>query len=116
VVKFLPVTMGGLAVIILLGRFWKRATWQGALAALATTPAVSLSIMFLSPQTQFWNNAIIPTSAGIIAHLVVSLMTPPSRHGFAEIAEAMTRERRAIEGGPQAEPLTDQQPVTQNRS
>ena len=28
VVKFLPLTMSGLAVAILLGRFWKRSTWQ----------------------------------------------------------------------------------------
>ena len=42
---FLPLTMSGLAVIILLGRFWKRATWQGALAALIITPAVSLILM-----------------------------------------------------------------------
>ena len=40
---FLPLTMSGLGVIILLGRFWKRSTWQGALAALITTPAVSLA-------------------------------------------------------------------------
>jgi SSS family solute:Na+ symporter len=115
VVKFLPVTMGGLAVIILLGRFWKRATWQGALAALAATPLVSLSIMIFFPQTQIWNNAAIPTLAGIIAHIVVSAMTPPSRHSFAEIAAAMTRERQAIEGGPLTEPLP-KQPVSQNRN
>ena len=32
----------GVAIIILLGWFWKRATWQGAVAALVITPTVSL--------------------------------------------------------------------------
>ncbi|MDB6023377.1 MAG: sodium:proline symporter, partial [Pedosphaera sp.] len=98
VLKFLPVTMSGLAITILLGRFWKRATWQGALAALVTTPVVSLSNTFLLPSTSAWNNAVIPTVAGILAHVVISAITPPSRHTFAEIATAMTHEREAIEG------------------
>ncbi len=93
VVKFLPLTMSGLAVTILFGRFWKRATWQGALAALLTTPAVSLAVM------NFWNNPTLPaTLAGALALVVVSLLTPPNQRSFAEVAAAMTSERQAIEG------------------
>jgi solute:Na+ symporter, SSS family len=99
VVKFLPVTMSGLAVIIMLGRFWPRATWQGALAALITTPAVSLLVMFIPGQAKFWNNPIIPaTVAGVIAQVVGSLLTPPNTRGFGEIAETMKHERQNIEG------------------
>jgi SSS family solute:Na+ symporter len=99
VVKFLPLTMSGLAVIILLGRFWKRAAWQGALAALVTTPAVSLAVMFIPSQAKFWGNPTIPaTVIGLIAHVVVSRLTPPQKRSFEEVAEAMTRERQAIEG------------------
>jgi solute:Na+ symporter, SSS family len=95
VVKFLPLTMSGLGVIILLGRFWKRTTWQGALAALITTPVVSLVAM------KFWNNPTLPaTLAGAVAQVVVSLLTPPNRRTFGEVAEAMTRERQAVEGAP----------------
>jgi SSS family solute:Na+ symporter len=54
--KFLPVTMSGLAIIILVGRFWRRATWQGALTALIVTPLVSLTAMFFFPKAA-WNNA-----------------------------------------------------------
>jgi SSS family solute:Na+ symporter len=93
VVKFLPLTMSGLAVIILLGRFWKRATWQGALAALLTTPAVSLALM------NFWTNPTLPaTLAGALALVVVSLLTPPNQRTFEDIAAAMTSERQSIEG------------------
>jgi SSS family solute:Na+ symporter len=92
VVKFLPLTMSGLAVIILLGRFWKRATAAGALAALITTPIVSIIVM------KFWNNPTLPaTLAGLVAQIIVSLMTSPNRRSFAEVAEEMTRQRQAVE-------------------
>jgi solute:Na+ symporter, SSS family len=99
VVKFLPVTMSGLAVIILVGRFWRRANWQGALAALITTPAVSLAVIFIPAQAKFWGYPAIPAVlAGAAAQFVVSLLTPPNTHSFEEIAETMSRERQAIEG------------------
>ena len=97
--KFLPLTMSGLGVIILLGRFWKRSTWQGALAALVVTPAVSLALMFLPINAQFRDNPTIPAAvSGLLAHLLVSLLTPRPKHTFEEIAEALATEREAIEG------------------
>jgi len=95
VIKFLPLTMSGLGVIILLGRFWKRATWQGALTALAVTPLVSIAILALN----IMSNPTLPaTLAGAVVQVVVSLLTPPSPRTFEEVAEAMTRERQAVEG------------------
>jgi solute:Na+ symporter, SSS family len=99
VVKFLPLTMSGLAVIILVARFWRRATWQGALAALITTPAVSLTVMFIPSQAKFWGNPTIPaTLVGLIAHLIVSRLTPPQTRGFDEVAVSVGHDRQAIEG------------------
>jgi SSS family solute:Na+ symporter len=99
VVKFLPVTMSGLAVIILLGRFWKRAHWPGALAALMITPVVSLGVINIPAWTQFWGYPAIPAVlAGLLAHIIVSLLSAPDRRRFAEIAAAMSREREKIEG------------------
>jgi SSS family solute:Na+ symporter len=93
--KFLPLTMSGLAVIILIGRFWKRATWQGAVATLVVTPVVSLLVM------KFWQgmDPILPaTVAGIIVQIVVSLLTPPKKLSFEQVADKMTSERQSIEG------------------
>ncbi|HEY5913544.1 MAG TPA: sodium:solute symporter family protein [Verrucomicrobiae bacterium] len=105
VVKFLPVTMSGLAVIILLGRSWKRATWQGAIAALVTTPTVSLGLMLIPATAKAWDNPTIPaTVVGLIAHIVVSCLTPPPQHRFEQIAEDLSRERQAIEGATPEEP------------
>lgn len=107
VVKFLPITLSGLAIIILVGRFWRRGTWQGALAALVVTPIASLAIMFAPAQEGFLNNAIIPTLVGIVAHVAVSLCTPPTSPSFAQVVEIMTRERRAVEDISLDEPATE---------
>jgi solute:Na+ symporter, SSS family len=99
VVKFLPLTMSGLAVIIFMGRFWKRSTWQGALAALVTTPVVSLAIIFIPALAHNWNEPIIPaTVAGLVALIIVSVLTPGGRRSFEEVSEAMKTERDSIEG------------------
>ena len=98
VAKFLPVTMSGLAVIILMGRLWKRTTWQGALAALIVTPVVSLIIIFLNMKGDFWSTPVIPASiAGLIAHIVISLVTPRNKRSFDEISQEMQKSRKAIE-------------------
>src|SRR5205814_5894240 len=83
VVKFLPLTMSGLAVIILVARFWPRATWQGALAGLVATPIVSAAVMFTPSWTAFWGNSTIPaTMVGLVATLIVSAITPPRTRTF----------------------------------
>jgi SSS family solute:Na+ symporter len=100
--KFLPLTMSGLAVIILIGRFWKRATWQGAVATLVVTPVVSLTVM------NFWKgmDPILPATAiGVLVQIVVSLLTPPKRYSFDEVAETMARQRQGIEGKISQDPI-----------
>ena len=52
VATFLPLTMSGLGVVVLLGRFWPRANWQGAMAALLTTPLVALTVNLIPARTE----------------------------------------------------------------
>jgi len=96
IIKFLPVTMSGLAIIVVLGRFWRRGTWQGALAALVVTPVISLMVMFCFPGS-FWNNAVLLALPGVVAHVIVSLLSPPPTRSFAGVAASLTRERQNIE-------------------
>jgi SSS family solute:Na+ symporter len=96
VLRFLPLTVSGLAVIILIGFFWRRATWQGALAALMTTPIVSLVVTWFPARPDFWKNpTLVGTLAGLAAHLVVSLLTPRQTRTFAQTAEALRHQREA---------------------
>jgi len=100
VIKFLPLTMSGLGVIILLGRFWKRSTWQGALTALIITPVVTLILMFLPIHNVITNDPIIPaTIAGALSLVIISLITPEKKLSFEEISEAMKLERNNVESG-----------------
>ena len=100
VIEFLPVTMSGLAIIILVGRFSRRGTWQGAVAALITTPIASLALMQLPTSDPMWRNPMVPAIVGALAHLMVSAVTPPSRHSFEEIANELARDRQNIETSP----------------
>jgi SSS family solute:Na+ symporter len=105
VTKFLPLTMSGLAVTIMFGRFWSRVTWQGGLTALIVTPVVSLvGMKFVSIPT------LLAMATGAAALIIVSLLTPPRRRSIEEVAETMARERQSIEGkighGADAPPAT----------
>ncbi len=112
VAEFLPVTMSGLAIIILLGYFWKRATWQGAVAALTVTPAVSLALMFSFGHSGLGTNPTIPASvAGTLALIGVSLITWREKPTFEEVAERMAHERNAVEGEPSDIALSPEAPV-----
>ena len=85
--------MSGLAVIILIGRFWNRATWQGAIATLVATPIIIA-------RDEFWerDGPVLPaTAVGIVVQIVVSLLTPPKKFTFAQVAEVMRRVSRSIE-------------------
>lgn len=102
VVKFLPLTMSGVAIIILLGRFWRRSTWQGALAALLVTPLVSLAGMWTPGHPPWLSNAITPTLAGAAAQIVVSLLTPAKPQSFEQAARIIGAARQALEAGESA--------------
>ena len=99
VVKFLPITLSGLAVIIMVGRFWKRSTWQGALAALIATPVASLAVMLAPARASFLDNAVVPTLVGAVVQIVVSLLTPPTTPSFEQVADILHREREVVEEG-----------------
>ena len=93
---FLQITMSGLAIIILVGRFWRRATWQGAMTALILTPVLTLIAMIYFRKAS-WNNPVLLAIPGFIAHFIVSLLTPKPVRSFEEVAAASKHERDNIE-------------------
>ena len=75
-----------------LGALESWSTWQGALAALVTTPVVSLALM------RSLDNPTVPAAlAGAIALVVVSLVTAGTRRDFNHVAEQLAHERLSIE-------------------
>lgn len=93
---FLQITMSGLAIIILMGRYWRRATWQGAITALVLTPILSLIAMEFYKDA-FWNNPVLLAIPGFLAHFIVSLLTPKPTRSFEEVAAVLSHERQNIE-------------------
>jgi SSS family solute:Na+ symporter len=81
-----------------LGRFWKRATWQGAIAALIGGSVISF-IMFASTSlSEYFGNPIIPSLAGAaVAHVIVSLASPMNEVSDAEALTIINNERKAMD-------------------
>lgn len=93
--------LAGLFVCGMLGRFWPRYNWQGAVATLITASATSLVITLSGDWTAFWGNPSIPavliaTAGGV----VVSLLTPASRITDAQALAVLDQERKRMEEAP----------------
>ena len=56
--------MSGICVTAILGRFWKRATWQGAIAAFISGSVISFVIFASTSLSEYFGNPIIPSLAG----------------------------------------------------
>ena len=74
---FLP----GAAVAMLAGRFWKRATWQGALASVGAGTALGIATMAVPPfaawiNATFGGPAIPAVSVSLLGVILGSLLSP----------------------------------------
>ena len=80
--KMISTVMAGLFACGLLGRFWPRYSWQGALASLLAGSITSLVVMVTA--NEVWGNPIIPAvSAAIVCGVVASFLS--TRAGNAEL-------------------------------
>ena len=96
--KMISTIMSGMCVTAFMGRFWQRATWQGAIAALITGSAVSFLILTSTPLSEYFGNPILPALAGAtLAHIVVSLATPRNEVSPADALEQINHERKAMD-------------------
>jgi len=90
--------MSGICVTALLGRFWKRATWQGAIAALIMGSVTSFVVLSMPSLSTYFGNPIIPALAGAaLAHVIVSFATPMNQISEAEAFEHINKERKAMD-------------------
>lgn len=71
--------IAGMFVVAVLGRFWQRLNWQGALAAMLTAVFTSLLLLSQPDWLALWGNPCIPAvSCAFFAAVLVSLLTPAS--------------------------------------
>ena len=90
----------GLFVASVLGRFWKRSTSLGGVAAIVAGSATSLTVEAVSSWSEFWGSPAIPSLlAAASAGVVVSLLTPPTTVSEEEALAQLAQERAQIDVG-----------------
>lgn len=95
--------MSGMFVIALLGRFWLRLTWQGALAALMGALLTSAVILSHPSWLMFWGNPCLPALAvSLSLACIVSLLSKPSDVSREQALQIITMQREGIPGAVQA--------------
>lgn len=98
ITKMTSTLMSGICVVAVLGRLWKRATWQGAIAALISGSAISFIILANTDYTAYWGNPIIPALiCATISHIILSLLTPENQVSEEAALEIITLERKVMD-------------------
>ena len=98
ITKMISTLMSGICVAAILGRFWKRATWQGAIAAFISGSAISLIIFASTSLSEYLGNPIIPSLVGAtVAHIIVSLASPRNLVSEADALRIINSERKAMD-------------------
>ena len=100
ITQMIAMVMSGLCVCGLLGRFWTRFNWQGALAALLAGATVSLTISLHAEWNAWWGNPVLPAvSAAAVLGFCVTLLTPAPTVTREAALAALDAERERMEQG-----------------
>lgn len=98
ITRMISTLMSGLFVCGLLGRFWSRFNWQGAIAALVSASITSFVLLSQDGWLAFWGNPIIPAvSMSLLIGALVSLMTPANTISKEQALSIITEERATME-------------------
>ncbi|GAM60825.1 sodium-solute symporter [Vibrio ishigakensis] len=118
ITKMISTVMSGMFVCGMLGRFWKRYNWQGAIATLVGASVASFTVMLNADFTAFWGNPVIPSCLfALTAGVVVSLVTPANQVTPEQAKAILDEERAAMEmevSEEKAEERAPQRPATAN--
>jgi len=98
--NFVSTVMSGLFIVALLGKFWKRSTWQGAIASLIGGSATSFIMLNNEGMLAYWGNPIIPSIlVAFLANVIVSLITPAQKITDEEALHILEEERAKVDVG-----------------
>lgn len=96
ITKMISMIMSGLFICSMLGRFWPRFNWQGALASLVGGASTSMIMLASVEWLSFWGNPCVPSVlASLFCGVVVTLITPAGKMSREEALEMITRERES---------------------
>lgn len=98
ITKMIATVMAGMFVCAILGKFWGRYNWQGAIATLVAASSTSLAIISHAGWSAYWGNPSIPAViAAVVAGVLVSLLTPRCQITPEQALARVTEEREAME-------------------
>lgn len=98
--NFISTVMTGLFVAALLGKFWKRATWQGGIASIVGGSGMAVFVLLNSSLTETFGNPVLPSLAtALIFGVVVSLVTPRNQVSNEEALRILDHERSIMDEG-----------------
>jgi SSS family solute:Na+ symporter len=91
--------MSGMFVCVFFGRFWKRSTWQGGVAALITGSLTAFIFILVPTWKAAFGGVTIPSVVvSTICCIVVSLLTPPNTVTDEEALASLEKEREVFSG------------------
>src|SRR5690606_38558320 len=97
ITNMISTVMSGMFICAILGRFWPRFNWQGAMATLAVASATSFAVIAYAQS--FWGNPVLPSmAAAALAGVAVSLLTPASSITPEQGLSILAAERDQMEG------------------
>lgn len=100
ITKMIAMLMSGMFVCGVLGRFWPRFNWQGAIAALVSASGTSFVVILSDDWSSYWGNPIIPSlMVSISMGVIVSKLTPACQVSPAQALAILEKERAEMEGG-----------------
>ncbi len=100
ITKMISILISGLCVCALLGRFWPRLNWQGAIAALLAATATALTISLNEDWNRYWGNPVLPSLViSSFSAVVVSLLTPKCQVTSSQALAILSEERNRMEQG-----------------
>lgn len=98
--NFVSTVMSGLFIAAVLGKFWKRSNWQGALASLVGGSGTAFFILMNPSLLSYWGNPILPSlGVALAANIVISLVTPAIKITEEEALSILEKERAELDEG-----------------
>lgn len=92
------IILSGLFACTILGKFWKRATWQGGISSIISGSVTAIIININDSWLHFFGNGVIPAVlVALVLGVIVSLITPPRTISDEEALIMLQKEREKIE-------------------
>ncbi|KXI30079.1 sodium:solute symporter family protein [Paraglaciecola hydrolytica] len=101
ITKMIAILMSGMCVCALLGRFWPRYNWQGALATLIAGSSTAIIVNFQPQWLILFGNPVIPSlCAALCCGVIVTLLTPVSTVTPEQALTKLNKQRAELESDP----------------